>query len=126
MRFSQSANATWKTIYDAGAFNNNPVLHFWLNTNNTTPTFRLYMTSAASKKLVHYSTNGEWKLVAIRLRDLFPDVTAGDFVSGNYMRMNYLTDNQAGVPLEVNADWFMITDAVLTEAGAVDVTGLFN
>lgn len=126
MRFSFATNVTWKTIFDPGAFNNNPVLHFWLNTNNTTPTLRLYMTSAASKKLVHYNTNGEWKLVAVRLRDLFPDVTASDFVSGNYMRMNYLTDNQANMPLEVNADWFIITDEVLTGVGAIDLTNSFN
>ena len=126
MRFSQSTNTTWKTAFDSGAFNDSPVLHFWLNTNNTTPTLRLYMTSAASKKLTRYNTNGEWKLVAVRLRDAFPTVTPGDFVSGNYMRINYLTDNQANIPLEVNTDWFIITDSVLTEAGAVDVTGLLN
>ncbi|MGV3459786.1 MAG: IPT/TIG domain-containing protein [Flavobacterium sp.] len=126
IRFLNSANTSWKTIFDAGAFNNNPVLHFWLNTKNTTPTLRLYMTSAASKKLVHYTTNGEWKLIAIRLRDAFPTVTAADFVSGNYMRMNYLSDNQMNVPLEVNTDWYMVTDGVLTEAGAVDVTNLLN
>jgi hypothetical protein len=126
MRFSMSENDTWKTVFDPGAFNNNPVLHFWLNTNNTTPTLKLYMTSAANKKLAHYNTNGEWQLVAVRLKDLFPDVTATDFVAGNYMRMNYLTDNQANVPLEINADWFIITDAVLTEAGAVDLTESFN
>lgn len=126
MRFSFATNTTWKTVFDNGAFNNNPVLHFWLNTNNTTPTLRLYATSAASKKLTHYNTNGEWVLVAIRLRDAFPTVTASDFVSGNYMRMNYLTDNQANVPLEVNADWFVITDEVLTGVGAVDVTNILN
>lgn len=126
MRFSFATNTTWKTAFDNGAFNNNPVLHFWLNTNNTTPTLRLYATSAASKKLVHYNTNGEWVLVAVRLRDMFPTVTASDFVSGNYMRMNYLTDNQANVPLEVNADWFIITDEVLTGVGAVDLTNSFN
>jgi len=126
IRFSQATNTSWKTVFDAGAFNNNPVLHFWLNTKNTTPTLRLYMTSTVSKKLVHYNTGGDWKLVAIRLRDAFPTVTPSDFVSGNYMRMNYLTDNQMNVPLEVNTDWYMITDGVLTEAGAVDVTGLLN
>ena len=126
MRFSFATNTTWKTAFDNGAFNNNPVLHFWLNTNNTTPTLRLYATSAASKKLTHYNTNGEWKLVAIRLRDAFPTVTASDFVSGNYFRMNYLTDNQANVPLEVNADWFIITDEVLTGVGAIDVTNILN
>lgn len=126
MRFSFATNTTWKTAFDNGAFNNNPVLHFWLNTNNTTPTLKLYATSAISKKLVHYNTNGEWKLVAVRLRDLFPTVTASDFVSGNYFRMNYLTDNQANVPLEVNADWFIITDEVLTGVGAIDLTNTFN
>lgn len=126
MRFSFATNATWKTIFDNGAFNNNPVLHFWLNTNNTTPTLRLYATSAASKKLVHYNTNGQWQLVAVRLRDLFPTVTASEFVSGSYLRMNYLTDNQANVPLEVNADWFIITDEVLTGVGAIDLTNSFN
>jgi len=126
MRFSFSTNQTWKTVFDAGAFNNNPVLHFWLNTNNTTPTLRLYATSAVSKKLVRYNTGGEWKLVAVRLRDLFPTVTASEFVSGAYFRMNYLTDNQANVPLEVNADWFIITDEVLTGVGAVDLTNTFN
>ena len=126
MRFSFATNNTWKTIFDNGAFNNNPVLHFWLNTNNTTPTLRLYATSAVSKKLVHYNTNGEWKLVAVRLRDLFPTVTASDFVSGSYFRMNYLTDNQANVPLEVNTDWFIITDEVLTGVGAIDLTTSFN
>lgn len=126
MRFSFSDNDTWKTIFDDGAFDNNPVLHFWLNTNSTTPTIKLYATSAASKKLTHYNTGSEWQLVAVRMRDLFPDVTASDFTSGNYLRVNYLTDNQANIPLEVNADWFMITDGVLTEAGAVDVTDAFN
>jgi len=126
MRFSFATNTTWKTVFDAGAFNNNPVLHFWLNTNNTTPTLRLYATSAASKKLVHYNTNGQWQLVAVRLRDLFPTVTASEFVSGAYLRMNYLTDNQANVPLEVNADWFIITDEVLTGVGAIDLTNSFN
>ncbi len=126
IRFSQSANNTWKTAFDQGAFNNNPVLHFWLNTNNTTPTLRLYATSALSKKLVHYNTGNQWQLVAVRLRDLFPTVTPSDFVSGNYMRLNYLSDNQANVPLEVNTDWFIITDGVLTEAGAVDITNTFN
>lgn len=126
MRFSFATNTTWKTAFDAGAFNSNPVLHFWLNTNNTTPTLRLYATSAASKKLVHYNTGGTWKLVAVRLRDLFPTVTASDFVSGNYMRINYLTDNQANVPLEVNTDWFIITDDVLTGIGAIDLTDSFK
>jgi len=126
MRFSFATNTTWKTAFDAGAFNNNPVLHFWLNTNNTSPTLRLYATSTASKKLVHYNTGGEWKLVAVKLRDLFPGLSASDFVSGNYMRMNYLTDNQANTPLEVNTDWFIITDEVLTGVGAVDLTNSFN
>lgn len=65
-------------------------------------------------------------MVAVRLRDVFPTVTASDFVSGNYFRMNYLTDNQANVPLEVNADWFIITDEVLTGVGAIDLTNSFN
>ena len=126
MRFSFATNTTWKTAFNAGAFNNNPVLHFWINTNNTTPTLRLYATAAASKKLVRYNTGGEWKLVAVRLKTLFPTVTASDFVSGNYMRMNYLTDNQAKVPLEINTDWFIITDEVLTGVGAIDLTSSFN
>ena len=82
------------------------------------------------KEIVQYYKNdfsvSEWVLVAIRLRDAFPTVTASDFVSGNYMRMNYLTDNQANVPQEVNVDWFVITDEVLTGVGAVDVTNLLN
>jgi hypothetical protein len=126
MRFSFATNTTWKTAFNAGAFNNNPVLHFWINTNNTTPTIRLYATAAASKKLVHYNTGGQWKLVAVRLKTLFPTVTAADFVSGNYMRINYLTDNQANVPLEINTDWFIMTDEVLTGVGAIDLTGSFN
>jgi len=126
MRFSFATNTTWKTAFDKGAFNNNPVLHFWLNTNNSTPTLRLYATAAASKKLVRYNTNGKWVLVAVRLRDMFPTVTASDFASGNYMRMNYLTDNQANIPLEVNTDWYIITDEILTGVGAVDLTNSFN
>ena len=132
----QSNNNSWLNIYDDYTGGAQPVLHFWLNVNNTTPTIRLYMTNAtvgnafiriknfdqALYQNLFGADGKEWALVAIRLYDLFPGVTKADFVSGKYMRMNFLVDNQPDKPLELNMDWVSISDKVLSEVGAVDIT----
>ncbi|MCJ8163231.1 IPT/TIG domain-containing protein [Pontibacter sp. E15-1] len=136
IRFDKQENSSWTSMYTNNA-GGQPVLHFWLNVNNTTPTVKLYLTKndSYSLKLSNLSpekykaTFGEdgkqWALIAVRLSDLAPTVTEAAVAADKYTRINFLVDSQTNVPLEVNIDWISITDKVLTGVGAVDLTDAF-
>ncbi|MBD1395796.1 IPT/TIG domain-containing protein [Pontibacter sp. JH31] len=136
IRFDKQANNSWKTMFANNA-SGQPVLHFWLNVNNTTPTIRLYLTNSDSYYLrlknlspekykeVFGEDGKQWALIAVRLKDLGPAVTDAKIATDSYARMNFLIDSQQNVPIEVNIDWISITDKVLTGIGAVDMTDSF-
>ncbi|WP_161554551.1 IPT/TIG domain-containing protein [Sinomicrobium soli] len=125
---SETANETWQQILDPGNFGDNPVLHFWINTEGTAPILKLYIggtSNANRRELSGGNTNtGEgWKLYAVRLKDFIPGLTS----VGSAFEIRLNTGSGASVfPVVVNLDWIVVTDQVLTEFGAEDVTDLFK
>jgi hypothetical protein len=115
-RFYYATNLTYLDL--AGNFTD-PVLHFWVNTNNTTPTIQIEYVSGTKKANRAINTGTEWKLMAIHLRTLFP---TGE--PTNYFRLN-LQSYKQDVPCELNLDWVVISEGVLTGLGAVDATADF-
>lgn len=129
MKFHEtSSNSTWQNILDEGNFNNNPVLHFWVNTEGTKPILKIYIGGTGNpnrRELPGGNLNNgdEWKLIAIRLKDFIPDLDS----TGSVMEFRWNTGSSASdLPIKVNLDWVIVTDQVLTEFGAVDVTDEFK
>ena len=121
-------NETWPDILNAGNYNDNPVLHFWMNTEDTNPILKIYIGSTASsnrRELTGSNTNtgNAWKLYAVRLKDFIPGLTE----VGSVFEFRLNTGSSADTfPIIVNMDWIIVTDKVLTEFGAEDVTDLFK
>src|SRR5690606_25908679 len=121
-------NDTWPNMIDAGNFGDNAVLHFWLHTENTQPILKLYIggTGAANRRQLSGSdinTGGEWKLFAVRLNGFIPSISS----IGSTFEFRFNTGSGvAEFPVKTNLDWIIVTDSVLTEFGAVDVTDLFD
>lgn len=125
---SVTANDTWSTILDSGNFNDTPVLHFWMNTESTEPILKLYIggTASANRRQLtgeDINTGGNWQLFAVRLNGFIPSISS----VGSTFEVRFNTGSSAAVfPVKVNMDWIIVTDSVLTEFGAVDVTDLFD
>jgi len=123
-----STNANFNSVLDSGNFGDNPVLHFWMNTENTEMGFKIYIggTGSANRRSLQGSpanTGGNWKLHAVRLNGFIPMQTA----INNVFELRITPgSSSATVPAYFNFDWLIVTDRVLTEFGAVDVTDDFN
>nr|WP_152565612.1 IPT/TIG domain-containing protein [Nonlabens ulvanivorans] len=123
-----STSPTVNNILDSGNYGDNPVLHFWMNTENTDMAFKIYMggTSSSNRRSLQGSnanTGGNWKLHAVRLNGFIPGQTSVN----NVLELRITPgSSSATVPAYFNFDWFIVTDRVLTEFGAVDVTDDFN
>jgi hypothetical protein len=121
-------NPTWVNILDDGNYNNNPVLHMWVNTQGTDPILKIYMGGTGSdnrRELRGGNLNNgdDWKLIAVRLKDFIPSIDA----VGSVMEFRINTGSGAEeFPVILNLDWIIVTDQVLTEFGAVDVTDEFK
>lgn len=129
IRFHQTTeNETWGSILDDGKFNNNPVLHMWVNSQGTKPVLKIYMGGSGNdnrRELLGSSLNNgdEWKLIAVRLKDFIPGLTS----VGSILEFRLNTGSSASeLPVILNLDWIVVTDKVLTEFGAVDVTENFK
>ena len=124
----ETTNTTLNNILDAGNFGDNPVLHFWINTEGTEPIFKIYIGGTSSdnrRELSGSNTNtgNQWKLYAVRLNGFIPSISS---VSNVFeIRLN-TGSSQDTFPVKINLDWFIVTDSVLTEFGAEDVTDLFK
>ena len=124
----ETNNDTWSNILDAGNFNDSPVLHFWMNTENTEPIFKIYIGGTASENRRQLSgsdlnTGDNWQLFAVRLKGFIPSISE----VGSTIEFRLNTGSGASTfPVSVNLDWIIVTDSVLTEFGAVDVTDLFD
>lgn len=121
-------NPTWENILDEGNYNNNPVLHMWVNTEGTKPILKIYIggTGNANRRELpggDLNSGDEWKLIAIRLNGFIPDLSS----VGSVMEFRWNTGSSASdLPVKVNLDWVIVTDRVLTEFGAVDLTDSFK
>lgn len=124
----ETTNETYNNILEAGNFNDNPVLHFWINTENTEPILKIYIGGTGSENRRQLSgsdinTGSDWKLYAVRLNGFIPSISSINDVLE--IRLN----TGSGVdtfPVIANFDWFIVTDSVLTEFGAIDVTDSFS
>ncbi len=139
-RMHETATAATADILNAGNYSDNPVLHFWMHTENTEPNFNIYIggTGSANRRLLGNYQNlgpnnditpdlGEWNLYAVRLKNFIPNVgsTAGTF------ELRIARGSDTGGPAGsgskfFNFDWFIVTDKVLTEFDAIDVTDDFG
>ncbi len=124
----ETTNTTYNNIIDVGNFSDNAVLHFWINTENTEPILKIYIggTQSANRRELPGSfvnTGNQWKLYAVKLHGFIPALTS---VGGTFeFRLN--TGSSASTfPVKVNMDWIIVTDKVLTEFGAIDVTNDFK
>jgi|GEM_PF-2131402 len=123
-----TSNPTFENVLDPGNYGDNPVMHFWLNSNGTQPVFVLYFggTSNPNRRRWQNSTTNtgtDWQLVAIRLKDFIPGQTS----VGGIFEMRITTgSNTPSIPVQFNWDWVIVTDKILTEFGAVDVTDEFS
>jgi len=125
---AQTDNDSWSEIIDAGNFNDNPVLHFWMNTEGTEPIVKLYIGGTSNPnrrelKGANTNTGDTWQLFAVRLNGFIPSISS----IGSTFEFRFNTGSGASsFPVSVNLDWIIVTDSVLTEFGAVDVTELFG
>ncbi|PRP66704.1 hypothetical protein BST86_06115 [Nonlabens agnitus] len=139
-RMHETAAEATADILDAGNYGDNPVLHFWMHTENTEPNLNIYIggTGSANRRLFgDYQDVGpnnnidldlsQWNLYAVRVKNFIPDVnsTAGTF------ELRIARGSDTGGPAGsgskfFNFDWFIVTDAVLTEFGAIDITDDFR
>lgn len=125
---NETNNDTWPNMIDAGNFGGSPILHFWLNTESTEPILKIYIggTGSANRRQLSGSdmnTGGEWQLYAVRLNGFIPSIST----IGSTFEIRFNTGS--GVtefPVKVNMDWIIVTDSVLTEFGAIDVTDAFG
>jgi len=110
-------------LFDGSSFNGNPVLHFFMRTEDR-PTFRLYVGTQSNPRRElqsnFRSTGGEWRLVAVALNDFI----TGPGRDPGKINFRPSPSSSSSQPAEKFAeyDWFIITDRVLTEFGAVDYT----
>ncbi|WP_417198049.1 IPT/TIG domain-containing protein [Bizionia sp.] len=125
---NETVNDTWPNMIDAGNFGSNPVLHFWMNTEGTEPIFKIYIggTSSANRRQLSGSdtnTGNGWQLFAVRLNGFIPSISS----VGSTFEFRFNTGSGAtDFPIKVNLDWIIVTDSVLTEFGAIDVTDQFG
>jgi len=69
------------------------------------------------------NTGDTWQLFAVRLNGFIPSISS----IGSTFEFRFNTGSGASsFPVSVNLDWIIVTDSVLTEFGAVDVTELFG
>lgn len=119
LRFSKSDNDTWKAL---GENFSDPVIHFWINTNNTTPTIQIELLKSTKVSYKAINTGADWQLMAVRLSDIFGDSAES---TDGYFRFNLQSYKQT-VACELNLDWIIISDGVLDGVGAIDVTDKFK
>lgn len=123
-----TTSATFNNILDAGNYGDNPVLHFWMNTEDTEMAFKIYLggTGSANRRSLQGSaanTGNNWKLHAVRLNGFIPNQTS----VANVFELRITPGSSSSVvPAYFNFDWLIVTDRVLTEFGAVDVTDDFR
>lgn len=122
-----TTNPTYNTILTPGNFSNSPVMHFWLNTENTQPVIVVYFGGTSNpfrRRWQNATTNtgSNWQLCAIRLNGFIPNQTTSDIFE---IRVTTGSTTPT-LPVKFNFDWMMVTDRVLTEFGAVDVTDEFG
>ncbi|WP_124980270.1 IPT/TIG domain-containing protein [Nonlabens xiamenensis] len=123
-----TSNMSWMNILDSTQFNDNPVLHFWMNSEGTEPVFVLYLggTSNPNRRRWQNSTTNtgnNWELIAVRLKNFIPNLTS----IGTKFEMRLTTGSSTStLPEHFNWDWLIVTDRVLTEFGARDVTDEFS
>ncbi|MEP3968903.1 MAG: hypothetical protein ABJM08_07805, partial [Nonlabens sp.] len=69
------------------------------------------------------NTGNNWKLHAVRLNGFIPNQSS---VANVFELRITPGSSSAAVPAYFNFDWLIVTDRVLTEFGAVDVTDDFR
>ena len=133
IRSEMDVNASEATadILDNGNYGDNPVLHFWMHTEGTTPQFKIY-TGNGRRTLDTYTELGpnndvdpnlnEWILYAVRLKDFI----GTDDSTGSIFELRITHGTETDDPKYFNFDWFIVTDKVLSEFGALDVTDDFD
>lgn len=122
-----TTNPAYTSILTPGNYSDNPVMHFWLNTENTQPVMIVYFGGTSNPfrrrwQNTTINTGSNWQLCAIRLNGFIPNQTTSDVfeirtTTGSSIPM---------LPAKFNFDWLIVTDRVLTEFGAVDVTDEFS
>lgn len=122
-----TTNPTFNTILTPGNFNGSPVMHFWLNTENTQPVIVVYFGGTSNpfrRRWQNATTNtgNGWQLCAIRLNGFIPNQTTSDI----FEIRTTTGSTTPTLPVIMNFDWLIVTDRVLTEFGAVDVTDEFS
>ncbi|MGB5983052.1 MAG: IPT/TIG domain-containing protein [Nonlabens sp.] len=125
-----SSNPAAAEVLDSGNYGDNPVMHFWMHTEGTNPTFKIYIGGGSSsdrRQLDTYTEPNidlnEWNLYAVRLNGFIPNgaTTASAFD----LRLTP-GSSSSPVPEYINLDWIIVTDRVLTEFGAIDMTDEFD
>lgn len=125
-----STNPAYANVLDAGNYGDNPVMHFWMHTEGTNPTFKIYIGGGSSsdrRQLDTYTNpninlNG-WNLYAVRLNGFIPN---GQNTAGAFDLRLTPGSSSSPVPEIINLDWIIVTDRVLTEFGAIDMTDEFD
>ncbi|GAA0729846.1 hypothetical protein GCM10009430_40440 [Aquimarina litoralis] len=111
-------------MYDGNNFNGTPVLHFFMRTNEKA-SMRFHMGNSDRREITSNfrNTNGEWLLIAVELNN---PIDNRFIIGGNPADIQFrLTPTSSSSVPEIKSgeyDWFIITDKVLTEFGAVNWT----
>ncbi len=130
-RFDEtSTNPAYADVLNTGNYGNNPVMHFWMHTEGTNPTFKIYIGGGSSsdrRQLDTYTLpainlNG-WNLYAVRLNGFIPN---GQNTAGSFDLRLTPGSGSSPVPEYINLDWIIVTDQVLTQFGAIDITDEFD
>ncbi|MDP5077205.1 MAG: IPT/TIG domain-containing protein [Nonlabens sp.] len=122
-----TSNPAYVNILTPGNYSGTPVMHFWLNTENTQPVMVVYFggtSNAFRRRWQNATTNtgSNWQLCAIRLNGFIPNQTTSDV----FEIRTTTGSTTPTLPTKFNFDWLIVTDRVLTEFGAVDVTDEFS
>ncbi|WP_146250752.1 IPT/TIG domain-containing protein [Nonlabens dokdonensis] len=125
-----STNPAYADVLNSGNYGDNPVMHFWMHTEGTNPTFKIYIGGGSSsdrRQLDTYTAPGlninEWNLYAVRLNGFIPN---GQNTAGAFDLRLTPGSSSSPVPEIINLDWIIVTDRVLTEFGAIDMTDEFD
>jgi len=103
-------------VLDGTSFGGDPVLHFWMRTEDS-PTVKIYMGSPRRELQSSFrNTGGDWVLIAVKLKDF---ISGGNIADLNFRLSPTSASSQPEIKF-AEYDWFIITDKVLTEFGALD------
>ncbi|GAA3512136.1 hypothetical protein GCM10022393_27340 [Aquimarina addita] len=116
--FSGSLNKSQLSeLIGAEATFDNAYLHFWVRTVGN-PNIKLYFGDSPRRELriTDSTPPGEWQLIAVNLTNFVTGGSIEDF------HVRFAPGSGGELPKRHDVNWFIVSDQVLTEFGAIDTS----